>query len=76
MKIWAKALEKMNILIDLIRDMLAADFGTLFLHDPVTGELYSHVTHPEPLDIAIPAHLGKYTSATTEWTAISKRIFL
>lgn len=55
---WQKALEKMNILIDLIRDTTPADIGTLFLHDPLTNELYSHVTHPEPVDIAMPAHLG------------------
>ncbi len=48
----------MNILIDLIRDTTPSDIGTLFLHDPLTNELYSHVTHPEPVDIAMPAHLG------------------
>jgi len=56
--IWAKALEKMNTLIDLSRELIGADIGTLFLHDPITNELYSHVAHPEPVDIAIPAHLG------------------
>ena len=48
----------MNILIELMRDIAPADFGTLFLHDPITNELYSHVTHPEPVNIAMPSHLG------------------
>lgn len=56
--IWGKALEKMALLIEVIRDLVQADIGTLFLHDPNTNELYSHVTHPQPIEIAIPSYLG------------------
>eukprot|EP01118_Nematostelium_gracile_P014477 TRINITY_DN5653_c0_g1_i2.p1 TRINITY_DN5653_c0_g1~~TRINITY_DN5653_c0_g1_i2.p1 ORF type:complete len:543 (+),score=133.70 TRINITY_DN5653_c0_g1_i2:122-1750(+) len=56
--IWTKALEKMNTILDVARDMVNADLSTLFLHDPITNELYSHVAHPEPVDIAIPANIG------------------
>lgn len=56
--IWGKALEKMGLLIDIIRDLVQADIGTLFLHDNNTNELYSHVTHPQPIEIAIPSYLG------------------
>lgn len=56
--IWAKALEKMALLIEVIRDIVQADIGTLFLYDNGSNELYSHVTHPTPIEIAIPSYLG------------------
>lgn len=80
--IWTKALEKIGILIDTIRlalrqsinsirDLISSDIGTLFLHDPTTDELYSHVAHPEAMDIAIPSHLGIAGSCFSERKTIN-----
>jgi len=48
----------MKVVIELVRDICGSDCVTLFLHDSQTNELYSHITLPETIDIAIPSDLG------------------
>lgn len=56
--IWERALDKMNVIIEMLREVSDADIGTLFLYNQLTDELYSHVTYPEVVDIAIPSNVG------------------
>lgn len=57
-ELWSQAMEKMSTVLDLLRDVTKADISSLFLFDPSSNELYSHVTHPDHIDIAIPGSLG------------------
>jgi len=61
--IWDRALEKMALLVDLLRGVIGADMGTVFLHDQIHDELISHIAHPEPVNIAIPSKVGIAGSA-------------